>query len=405
MTEFKDIRKQFPILEEKVHGKPLVYFDNAATTQRPICVADTVRKYMLEINGNIHRGAHYMADVATEAYEGAREIVRNFINAKETAEVIFTRGTTESINLVAYSFGEVFVHEGDEIIVSEMEHHANIVPWQMLCERKGAKLKVIPFDQQGVLKIDELDTLLTDRTKMVSVNHVSNVLGTVNPIREIIKKAHAKDVPVMIDGAQGMPHIAVDMQELDCDFYAFSGHKIYGPTGIGGLYGKKKWLEQMGPFNGGGEMIKEVTFAKTTYNELPFKFEAGTPDYVGGIALGEAIRFVESIGLDKIAAREHELLEYANQQLKTIDGFRFFGEAPEKSAVIAFQVGEIHSYDMNTFLDQMGFAIRSGRLCTDPIMDHFGVPGMLRASFACYNTEEEIDQFVAALKKIQMMLG
>ena len=405
MSEIKDIRKEFPILEEKVHGKPLVYFDNAATSQRPLFVAEVVRKYMLKINGNIHRGAHYMANMATDAFEGAREIVRNFINANETAEIIFTRGTTESINLVAYSFGDVFVREGDEIIVSEMEHHANIVPWQMLCERKGAALKVIPFDENGVLKLDELDHLLSDRTRLVAVNHVSNVLGTINPIREIIKKAHSRDVPVLIDGAQGIPHIKVDVQELDCDFYAFSGHKIYGPTGIGCLYGKRKWLEKMPPFNGGGEMIQEVTFGKTTYNELPFKFEAGTPDFVGGIALGEAIRFVERIGLDKIAAREQELLEYATQRLKAIDGFRIFGEAPEKSAVIAFQLGNIHSFDLNTFLDQMGFAIRSGRLCTDPIMDHFGVPNMLRASFACYNTEEEIDRFVEALKKLNVMLG
>jgi cysteine desulfurase/selenocysteine lyase len=344
-----------------------------------------------------------MANQTTEAFEGARETVRQYINAGDRAEIIFTHGTTESVNLVAYSFGEAFVSEGDEIVVSELEHHANIVPWQLLCDRKKAKLKVLPFDEKGVLKIDELEGLLSEKTKLVAMNHVSNTLGTINPVKQIVEVAHHRNIPVLLDGAQGIAHYPPDVQKLDCDFYVFSGHKLYGPTGIGVLYGKRKWLEQMPPFLGGGEMISEVKFSGTTFNELPYKFEAGTPNYIGAIALGTAIEYVQSLGVDNLAVREQELLKLATEKLQSIEGLRFFGEAENKVGVISFEIEGIHSFDLGTLLDQLGIAVRTGRMCTDPIMDHYGVPGMTRASFAFYNTESEIEALYNALIRIKGM--
>ena len=401
--DFRKIRKDFPILDQQVHGKPLVYFDNAATTQKPQVVLDKVEEFYLKTNANIHRGAHFMANETTEAFEEARETVRQYINAGERSEIIFTHGTTESVNLVAFSFGEAFVSEGDEIVVSELEHHANIVPWQLLCERKKATLKVLPFDENGVLKIDELDGLLSERTRLVAMNHVSNTLGTINPVDKIVEIAHKRNIPVLLDGAQGIAHYPPDVQKLDCDFYVFSGHKIYGPTGIGVLYGKRKWLDQMPPFMGGGEMISEVKFSGTTFNELPYKFEPGTPNYIGAVALGTAINYVQSLGVDNLAARERELLNLATAKLKSIEGLRIFGEAENKVGVISFEIEGIHSFDLGTLLDQLGVAVRTGRMCTDPIMDHFGVPGMTRASFAFYNTEEEVEALYKALIRIKGM--
>ncbi len=400
---YQDIRKDFPILDQQVNKRPWVYFDNAATAQRPIPVIEKIREYSIETNANIHRGTHAHAIKTTEAYEAARDIVKDFIHAKEREEIIFTHGTTESINLVAHSFCEKFLSEGDEIIVTEMEHHANIVPWQMACERHGAILKVIPFADRGELKTELLETLISDRTKIVAVTHVSNTLGTVNPIKELIRVAHLHNLPVLIDGAQSVPHIPIDVQDLDCDFFAFSGHKIYGPTGIGVLYGKRKWLDAMPPFLGGGEMIDRVTFEKTTYNELPFKFEAGTPHYVGAIGMGTAIQYIQNIGLDAIASYEHQLLTYATERMKALGNLQIFGESPVKSGVICFQLDQIHPFDLGTLLDQLGVAVRTGRLCADPVMDHYGVSAMTRASFAFYNTEEEIDRFIEALTRIRSM--
>lgn len=401
--DIKNIRKDFPILDQKVNGKQIVYFDNAATSQRPLQVLETVKKYYLEVNSNIHRGAHFMANKTTVAYEEVREIIKGHINAEDSCEIIKTNGTTESINLVATSFGEKFVHEGDEIIVSEMEHHANIVPWQMLSERKNATVKVLPFDDNGVLKIGELENLITDRTRIIAVNHVSNTLGTINPIKGIIETAHKHNVPILIDGAQGAAHFKIDVQDLDCDFYAFSGHKMYGPTGIGVLYGKKKWLEQMPPFMGGGEMIEKVSFPGTTYNKLPLKFEPGTPNYVGLIGMGSAIGYINNIGIDNTSVQEAELLKYATDRLKSIEGLKIYGESPKKASIISFNIEGIHFFDIGTLLDQLGIALRTGRMCTDPIMDHFGVSGMLRASFAFYNTPEEIDSLHDALIRIKGM--
>lgn len=401
--DINNIRKDFPILEQKINGKPFIYMDNAATAQRPQQVLETVTKYYLEVNSNIHRGAHYMANKTTVAYERAREKIRIHINASDSCEVIKTNGTTESINLVAASFGEKFIHEGDEIIVSEMEHHANIVPWQMLCERKKATIKILPFNEKGMLKIDELEKLITSRTRIIAVNHVSNTLGTVNPIKTIISTAHKHNIPVLIDGAQGATHFKIDVQELDCDFYAFSGHKMYGPTGIGILYGKKKWLEQMPPYMGGGEMIERVSFAGTTYTKLPLKFEPGTPNYVGLIGMGTAIDYINNIGIENTSAREAKLLQYATEKLSSIEGLKIYGEAAEKVSTISFNIEGIHFFDMGTLLDQFGIALRTGRMCTDPIMDHFEVSGMLRASFAFYNTMEEIDALYNALIRIKKM--
>jgi cysteine desulfurase/selenocysteine lyase len=400
---FLDVRKDFPILDQQVNNRPWIYFDNAATSQRPLVVVEKIHEFSLQTNANIHRGTHFHAIKTTEAYENARDIVKEFLHAKEREEIIFTHGTTESINLVARSFCEIFLSEGDEIIVTEMEHHANIVPWQMACERHHAKLKVLPFADNGNLETDLLESLISSRTKILAIAHVSNTLGTVNPIKEIIRIAHHHNIPVLIDGAQSVPHIAIDVQDLDCDFYAFSGHKIYGPTGIGVLYGKRAWLDKMPPFLGGGEMIDQVTFEKTTFNELPHKFEAGTPHYVGAIGLGSAIEYIRKIGLENIAAYEHQLLTYASDKMKELGGMKFFGESPNKTGVICFQLDQIHPFDLGTLLDQLGIAVRTGRLCADPVMDHYEVTAMTRASFSFYNTPEEIDRFIDALIRIQKM--
>ncbi len=391
-------------MNEQVYGKPLVYLDNAATTQKPQVVIDALNDYYLHINSNIHRGVHCLSQLATNEFEQAREAVRQYIHAATTQEVIFTRGATESINLVAASFGRTYLHAGDEVIVSEMEHHSNIVPWQLTCEEHGAKLKVLPFNDKGELIINELEHLITDKTKIVSVAHVSNSLGTVNPIEEIIRIAHAHHVPVLIDGAQAVAHCPVDVQALDCDFYCFSGHKMYAPMGIGVMYGKTQWLNEMQPYQGGGEMIKDVTFEKTTYNELPFKFEAGTPSVGDVIGLRKAIEYIQNIGLEKIATYEQELLTYTTEKLSKIDGMRFIGEAAHKTGVISFLVGNIHPYDMGVLLDHQGVAVRTGHHCTQPIMTHFGIPGTVRASFALYNTFEEADILVAAVEKAKNML-
>ena len=403
IPDISKIRKDFPILDQKVNGKPLIYFDNAATSQRPVQVIDRVDEFSLRTNANIHRGTHFMANKTTEAYEASRETVRQYINASEAAEVIFTHGTTESINLVAFSFGEAFISAGDEVIVTEMEHHANIVPWQMMCERRGAILKVLPFSDNGELQFELLDSLITDKTKILAVAHVSNTLGTINPIREIILKAHLKNVPVLIDGAQGIAHFKIDVQALDCDFYAFSGHKIYGPTGIGVLYGKRKWLDQMPPFLGGGEMIDKVTFAKTTYNQLPYKFEAGTPNYVGAIGFAAAIEYIQNHDSLALNGYEHDLLTVATEKLRQIEGLKIYGEAPQKASVICFNIDGIHPFDMGTLLDQLGIAVRTGRLCADPVMDHYSVENMVRASFAFYNTFDEIETFYKALIRLKAM--
>ena len=400
-----DFRKDFPILDQKVNGYPLVYLDNAATTQKPQAVIDALSDYYLTINSNIHRGVHHLSQVATDRFEEARRAVQQFIHAPHAHEIIFTRGTTESINLIASSFCRRFLKEGDEVVVSEMEHHANIVPWQLACEQHGATLRVLPFDDRGVLRIEELDNLLTDKTRIVAVNHVSNTLGTVNPVAEIIREAHAKGIPVLIDGAQAASHLPIDVQALDCDFYCFSGHKMYAPMGVGVMYGKEKWLNEMPPYQGGGEMIKTVTFARTTYNELPFKFEAGTPAVGDVIGLQTAIQYIDSIGPEVMAGREQRLLQYATEKLLEIDGLQIVGTAPEKSAIISFNVNGIHPFDIGTLIDQMGIAVRTGHHCSMPIMEHFGIPGTLRASFAFYNTEEEIDRLVAAVKKAVMMLS
>ncbi|MBP3419684.1 MAG: cysteine desulfurase [Marinifilaceae bacterium] len=403
MFDINEIREQFPILGEKVYGKPLIYFDNGATTHRPRRVIEKMDEYYYKYNSNVHRGVHYLSNKCTDANEEAREVVRGFINAASTKEIIFTRGTTESINLVAYTFSEAFLHPGDEVLVTEMEHHANIVPWQMACERKGATLKVIPFNEQGELDLSNLDSLITAKTKILGIAYVSNVLGTVNPVAELIKKAHAVGAKVLVDAAQAIPHIPVDVQALDCDFLAFSGHKIYGPTGVGILYGKESLLEQLPPWHGGGEMIKTVTFAKTTYNELPFKFEAGTPDFIGIIGLGEALKFVSEIGMSDIRAHELALLNYAHSELAKIDGMRFYGTATEKSGAISFLVGDIHPFDLGTLLDHMGVAVRTGQLCAEPVMQHYGINGLVRASLGVYNTEQEVDVLVKSIKRAAAM--
>ncbi|NDW12053.1 cysteine desulfurase [Bacteroides sp. 214] len=397
------IRADFPILQREVYGKPLIYLDNAATTQKPRSVVESINHEYYSVNANVHRGVHFLSQQATELHEASREAVRRFINAKSTNEIVFTRGTTESINLLAFSFGEAFLAEGDEVIISTMEHHSNIVPWQLLAARKGVAIKVIPINDKGELLIDEYKTLFSERTKLVSIVHVSNVLGTINPIKEIVQIAHAHEVPVLIDGAQSVPHIPVDVQELDVDFYAFSAHKIYGPTGIGVLYGKEKWLDALPPYQGGGEMIQTVTFEKTTFNELPFKFEAGTPDYIGTTALAKALEYVNAIGLKNIAEYEHELTQYATQQLKQIDKLRIFGEAEHKSSVISFLVGDIHHFDMGTLLDRLGIAVRTGHHCAQPLMQRMGVEGTVRASFAFYNTKEEVDFLAAGIERVAKM--
>jgi len=403
--QIQHIRADFPILSEKIYNKDLIYFDNGATTQKPRCVVEKIEEGYYHLNANIHRGVHYLSQKATEAHEAARTTVAEFLHAGKREEIIFTRGTTEAINLVATSFGEAFCSTDDEIIVSVMEHHSNIVPWQMLCERKGLKLRVIPMNSNGELEIEAFRALINDKTKIVSITQVSNVLGTINPVSEIIKIAHESNIPVLVDGAQAVPHIAVNVVELDADFYVFSGHKIYGPTGIGVLYGKEKWLNAIPPYQGGGEMIATVTFEKTTYNELPFKFEAGTPDYIGSTALAEALRYVQQIGLAEIAEYEHELTTYATEKLLEIEGMRIIGNAKEKSSVISFLVGNIHPYDIGMLLDKLGIAVRTGHHCAQPLIDSLGIPGTVRASFAFYNTKEEIDVFIEALKRVVVMLS
>ena len=403
--KIEQIRAEFPILAEKIYNKPLIYFDNGATTQKPRCVVEKIDQGYYHLNANIHRGVHYLSQKATEAHEAARQSVAEFLGSGKREEIIFTRGTTEAINLVAFSFGEAFCKPGDEVIVSVMEHHSNIVPWQMLCERKGMKLRVIPMNEKGELDIEAYALLLTERTKIVSVAHVSNVLGTINPVKEIIRLAHEKNIPVLLDGAQAVPHLKVNVADLDADFYVFSGHKIYGPTGIGVLYGKEKWLNAIPPYQGGGEMIASVSFEKTTYNDLPYKFEAGTPDYIGSTALAEALRYVQEIGIEEIAAYEHELTVYATQRLGEIENMRIIGTADAKSAVISVLVGEIHPYDIGMLLDKLGIAVRTGHHCAQPLIDSLGIPGTVRASFAFYNTKQEIDSFVDALKKVVAMLS
>lgn len=401
--DIQKIREDFPILQQKVYNRTLVYFDNAATTQRPQQVIDALNQTYTSYYGNIHRAAHFMADKATAAYEETREKVKNLINAESREQIVFTKGTTESINLAAFSFGEAFVKAGDEIIVSEMEHHSNIVPWQLMAGRKGAKILMLPIDDEGRLMIEKLEELITPRTKLISVAHVSNVLGTINPIGQIAGIAHAKGVRIFVDGAQAAPHLHIDVQALDVDFYALSAHKMYGPNGVGVLYGKKELLEQMPPYQGGGEMISDVKFSGTTYNDLPYKFEAGTPNISGVIAFGAAIDYLNEIGLENLAAWEHDLLEYATSKLLTIPGLRIYGTQPHKSGVISFNVAGVHFFDLGTMLDKFGIAVRTGHHCADPLMDHFGIQGTVRASFAVYNTKEEIDLFVEALKKVIAM--
>lgn len=397
------IRRDFPILSTTVYDRPLIYLDNAATTQKPLCVLDAMRHEYLNANANVHRGVHYLSQQATELHEAARETVRRFINAGKTEEVVFTRGTTESINLVASSFCEEFMKEGDEIIVSVMEHHSNIVPWQLQAARRGVAVRVIPMNDEGELDMEAYAGMFTERTKIVSVVHVSNVLGTVNPVREMIRIAHSHGVPVLIDGAQSTPHFRVDVQELDCDFFAFSGHKIYGPTGIGVLYGKEEWLDRMPPYQGGGEMIESVTFEKTVFQSLPFKFEAGTPDYIATHGLAVALDYVNDIGLENISSHERELTSYCMEQMRSIDGIALFGTSEHKDAVVSFLVGDIHHLDMGTLLDRLGIAVRTGHHCAQPVMQRYGIQGAVRASFAMYNTREEIDALVEGVRRVSRM--
>ena len=403
MYNIQKVRDDFPILSRTVYDRPLVYLDNAATTQKPLCVLDAMRDEYLNVNANVHRGVHYLSQQATDLHEAARETVRRFINAPKTEEIIFTRGTTESINLVVSSFCEEFMGEGDEVIVSVMEHHSNIVPWQLQAAKRGIALKVIPIDDSGNLLMDEYEKLFSDRTKIVSVAHVSNTLGTVNPVKDIVRIAHEHGVPVMVDGAQSTPHFKVDVQDLDCDFFAFSGHKIYGPTGVGVLYGKEEWLDRLPPYQGGGEMIESVSFERTVFERLPFKFEAGTPDYVATHGLATALNYVSALGMDNIAAHERELTAYCMEQMQTIPGIRLFGTTPDKDAVVSFLVGDIHHLDMGTLLDRLGIAVRTGHHCAQPVMDRLGVQGVVRASFALYNTKEEIDILANGIARVSQM--
>ena len=410
----QDVRADFPILAREVHGKPLVYLDNGATTQKPLCVLDAMRDEYLNVNANVHRGVHYLSVQATELHEQARETVRRFINARSVSEIVFTRGTTEGLNLVASTFGDEFLKPGDEVIVSTMEHHSNIVPWQLQAHKRGIKLRVIPMTDGGVLDLEAYKGLFNEKTRMVSVMHVSNVQGTVNPVKQMIAIAHEHDVPVMVDGAQSTPHFAIDVQDLDCDFFVFSGHKMYGPTGIGVLYGKESWLEKLPPYQGGGEMIEHVSFEKTTFERPPLKFEAGTPDYVATHGLAKAIEYMEHLGLDNIERHEHELTRYALSQLRDIPGMHIYGHAADLlsdgqandmqgDAVISFNVGDIHHMDMGTLLDQLGIAVRTGHHCAQPLMDRLGVLGTVRASFALYNTREEVDVLVAGIRRVSQM--
>ena len=403
MYDINQVREDFPILSREVYGKPLVYLDNAATTQKPLCVLDAMREEYLNVNANVHRGVHYLSQQATDLHEAAREKVRQFINAAKTEEIIFTRGTTEAINLVAASFCESQMKEGDEVLVSDMEHHSNIVPWQLQAMKRGIVVKHLPIDDKGCLDLSTFNAHLSSKTKLVSIAHVSNVLGTVNDVKSIVEMAHACGIPVLVDGAQSAPHMKIDVQAIGCDFFAFSGHKMYGPTGVGVLYGKEKWLEKLPPYQGGGEMIDKVTWEKTTFERLPFKFEAGTPDYVATHGLATAIGYLCSVGLDNIEAHEQELTRYCMEQLKTIDGLRIFGEAEHKDAVVSFLVGDIHHLDMGTLLDRLGIAVRTGHHCAQPLMDRLGISGTVRASFALYNTKEEIDVLVAGIRRVSQM--
>ena len=403
MYDINKIREDFPILSREVYGKPLVYLDNGATTQKPRCVVEAITNEYYSVNANVHRGVHFLSQQATELHEASRETVRRFINARSTNEIIFTRGTTESINLLASSFAESQMQAGDEVIVSTMEHHSDIVPWQLQAAKKGIVIKVIPMNDKGELLQEEYKKLFSEKTKLVCVMHVSNVLGTVNPVKEMIAEAHAHGVPVLVDGAQSVPHMKVDVQDLDADFFAFSGHKVYGPTGVGVLYGKEEWLDKLPPYQGGGEMIQSVSFEKTTFNELPFKFEAGTPDYIGTTALAKALDYVSAIGMDQIEAHEQMLTQYAMNRLKQIEGMRIFGEADHKSSVISFLVGNIHHLDMGTLLDRLGIAVRTGHHCAQPLMIRLGIEGTVRASFGLYNTKEEIDILAAGIARVSRM--
>ena len=411
MYDLNQIRTDFPILSREVYGKPLVYLDNAATTQKPLCVLDAMREEYLNVNANVHRGVHYLSQQATDLHEAARERVRQFINARKTEEIVFTRGTTEAINLVASSFCESQMQAGDEVIVTDMEHHSNIVSWQLQAMKRGIVVRHIPITDDGILCLDQLEQLITEKTKIVSVAHVSNVLGTVNPVEKIIQTAHAHGIPVLVDGAQSAPHFKVDVQAMDCDFFAFSGHKMYGPTGIGVLYGKEEWLEKLPPYQGGGEMIDKVTWEKTTFERLPFKFEAGTPDYVATHGLAKAIEYIEALGFEAIQQHEQELTRYCMEQLQTIDGMHIYGPnlmsgpgpSNKKDAVVSFNVGDIHHLDMGTLLDRLGIAVRTGHHCAQPLMDRLGISGTVRASFALYNTKEEVDALVAGIRRVAQM--
>lgn len=401
--EVDRIRDDFPILSRTVYGKPLVYLDNGATTQKPRAVVEAITEEYYSVNANVHRGVHFLSQRATELHEASRETVRRFINARSTNEIVFTRGTTESINLLAYSYGEACLKAGDEVLLSTMEHHSNIVPWQLLQARKGIVLKVIPMNDRGELLLDAYRELFTERTRLVCVAHVSNVLGTVNPVKDMIRTAHSHGVPVLVDGAQSIPHMPVDVQELDADFYVFSGHKVYGPTGVGVLYGKEDWLDRLPPYQGGGEMIQHVSFERTTFNELPFKFEAGTPDYIGTTALARALDYVTALGMDRIAAHEHDLTTYAMERLRQVPGMRIFGEAAGKGSVISFLVGDIHHFDMGTLLDRLGIAVRTGHHCAQPLMQRLGIEGTVRASFGLYNTRQEVDALVDGVVRVSRM--
>ena len=403
MFDVQKIREDFPILQREVYKRPLVYLDNAATTQKPLCVLDAMREEYLNVNANVHRGVHYLSQQATDLHEAARETVRAFINARKIEEIVFTRGTTEAINLVASSYCESQMKVGDEVLVTEMEHHSNIVSWQLQAQRKGIVVKHLPITDEGLLCLYDIDAYLTERTKLVSVAHVSNVLGTINPVKDIIRKAHERGIPVLVDAAQSAPHMKIDVQDMDCDFLALSGHKMYGPTGIGVLYGKEEWLEKLPPYQGGGEMIDKVTWEKTTFERLPFKFEAGTPDYVATHGLATAIKYMQTVGLENIEAHEKELTRYCMEQMRTIPGIRFFGEAPHKDAVVSFLVGDIHHLDLGTLLDRLGIAVRTGHHCAQPLMDRLGIAGTVRASFAMYNTKEEIDALVAGILRVSKM--
>ena len=402
---FKNIIDQFPVLQQEIYGKPYVYLDNAATTQKPLVVIDALSDFYKKYNSNVHRGVHYLSQKATEIFEGTRDKVRSFINAPLREEIIFTKGTTESINLVASSFGRAFVKEGDEIIITAMEHHSNMVPWKLMAAQYGAKLKIVPFADEGVLDLNAFKEMLSDATKLVAVGHVSNALGTVNPVKEIVQQAHKKGIPVLLDGAQGVPHLTVDVSDLDCDFYCFSAHKMYGPTGVGVLYGKREWLDKLPPYQSGGEMIDSVTLEEVTFNELPYKFEAGTPNVADIAAFGAAIDFMEELGLEAVREHEQALIEYGHKALNEIEGVRIYGQAPQKSGVISFLVDKVHPYDMGTIIDKMGVAVRTGHHCAQPVMDYYNIPGTIRASFGVYNTTEDIDRLVEAIKKAKEMFS